>query len=200
MLLDLLPKKYELIEVAFTDREELAQLTHGYIYVPVLEDDDGSVIVESRVICERLLASADASHVVPSPLEGPIWAYADFADGPLEDVLFRIASPSVRDTWPTAFERALYVLIKERKFGAGCVDAWERQQPELLTRARQLLAPTLRTLEKRPFLFGDSPTLADAALYGNCAMLEEASSLSRVSPGLTAFARRVEAYRDKLAR
>ena len=147
----------------------------------------------------RLGLGLSLSVASSNPRHGNSFRY-DFADGPLEDVLFRIASPSVRDTWPTAFERALYVLIKERKFGAGCVDAWERQQPELLTRARQLLAPTLRTLEKRPFLFGDSPTLADAALYGNCAMLEEASSLSRVSPGLTAFARRVEAYRDKLAR
>jgi glutathione S-transferase len=198
MVLDLLPKKYELIEVAFTEREELAKLTNGYIYVPVLEDDDGSVIVESRVICERLLAASGASHLAPPLLEGPIWAYADFADGPLEDVLFRIASPGVRDAWSTSFERALYVLIKERKFGAGCVETWERQQPELLTRARHLLAPTLRTLERRPFLFGDTPTLADAALYGNCAMLEEAGSLSRVSPGLVAFARRVESYRDAL--
>ena len=199
MVLDLLPRKYELIEVSFTDREELAKLTNGYIYVPVLQDDDGSVVVESRVICERLLAPASASHLAPARIEGPVWAYADFCDGPLEDVLFRIASPIVRDAWPSAFERALYVLIKERKFGAGCVTAWEHQQAELLQRARHLLAPTLRTLEQNPFLFGDAPTLADAALYGNCAMLEAAGVLSRVSPGLTAFARRLEAYRDKLA-
>ena len=57
-------------------------------------------------------------------LEGPIWAYADFCDGPLEDVLFRIASPLIRDAWQSPGERALYTLIKERKFGPGCVDLW----------------------------------------------------------------------------
>lgn len=192
MLLDLLRKRYELIEVSFTDREELAKLTGGYIYVPVLQDDDGRVTVDSRAICERLLSTADARQLVPSPLEGPIWAYSDFADGPLEDILFRIASPKVRDAWPTPFARALYVLIKERKFGTGCVEAWERQGAELTARARHLLSPTLSTLSRRPFLFGDAPTLADAALYGNCCMLEEAGVLSNVAPELVAFARRLE--------
>src|SRR5688500_10737044 len=116
MLLDLLGQSYELIEVPYGDRNELAILTGGYIYVPVLVDDTGLVTVESRAICERLLEDGGAG-LVPPPLEGPIWGYHDFCDGPLEDVMFRIGSPHVRDAWPTAGERALYVLVKERKFG-----------------------------------------------------------------------------------
>lgn len=195
MLLDLLGHSYELIETPYTDRNELATLTGGYIYVPVLVDDAGRVLCESRVICEALLRDAPRNALLPSPLQGPIWAYHDFVDGPLEDILFRIASPGVRDAWATPFERALYVLTKERKFGAGCVDAWQREQPALLAKARHLLAPSLSTLEQTPFLFGEAPTLADAALYGNCAMLEEASPqlLPEVSPTLVAFSRRLEA-------
>lgn len=194
ILLDLLRRPYELIEVSYGDRNELAALTGGYIYVPVLVDDAGKVLCESRTICEELLREPSAAALVPSPLEGPIWAYHDFVDGPLEDVLFRISTPAVRDTWGTPFERALYVLIKERKFGAGCVDDWLRDRPALLQKARQLLAPTLSTLERVPFLFGDTPTLADAALYGNCIMLEEADKtlLPQVSPTLLAYARKVE--------
>jgi glutathione S-transferase len=197
MLLDLLGMRYELVEINYGERGELAQLTGGYIYVPVLLADDGSVIVESRRICEHLLGSAAAQQLVPSPLEGPIWAYADFCDGPLEDILFRIASPAIREAWPTPWERALYNLTKERKFGAGCVDAWLKDQPSLLERARQLLAPTLSTLEQQPFLFGARPTLADAALYGNLVMLSEADPalLRSLSPGLSAYQARVEAAR-----
>ena len=33
--------------------------------------------------------------------------------------MFRIGLPAVRDAWPTPGDRALYVLVKERKFGAG---------------------------------------------------------------------------------
>ena len=195
MLLDLLRHPYELIEVSYTDRNELSQLTGGYIYVPVLVNDAGEVICESRVICEELLQGRAASSLVPSPLGGPVWAFHDFVDGPLEDVMFRIGSPAVRDAWPSPGERALYVLIKERKFGAGCVDAWLRERPALIERARHLLGPTLTTLEKSAFLFGVNPTLADAALYGVCIMLEEADPklLPQISPQLVDYARRLEA-------
>ena len=137
---------------------------------------------------------ARSEKLVPAPFQGPIWAYSDFTDGPLEDLLFRIASPAVRDAWPTPFARGLYVLIKERKFGAGCVDAWERDRAALIAKARVLLAPTLQTLAAQRFLFGDRPTLADAALYGQCAMLEagSASLLGAVAPELVTYARRVE--------
>ncbi len=201
MLLDLMGPAYELVEVPYSDRTELATVTGGYIYVPVLVADDGKVLVESRDICEALLATEAGARLVPTPLEGPIWAYADFADGPLEDVMFRIASPAVRDRWTSPSDRALYVLIKERKFGAGAVTAWERDRDALVKKARRLLEPTLKTLKQRPFVFGERPTLADAALYGLCAMLEESDPklLERVAGELAPYMRRVEGARPKAA-
>jgi len=200
MLLDLLPLEYDLVEASYSDRSELARVTGGYIYVPVLVGDDGSVTVESRRICEQLLAGAAGQKLVPAPFEGPIWAYADFCDGSLEDVLFRIAAPAIRDTWEDPGTRALFNLIKERKFGAGCVDAWRNDQAALLARGRHLLAPTLTTLEQQAFLFGARPTLADAALYGNLAMLDEADPalLRSLSPGLAAYKLRLEAVRGRV--
>jgi glutathione S-transferase len=197
MLLDLLGARYDVVEVPYSDREEIARVTGGYVYVPVLVDDAGKVVTESRDICEHLLAGDGGARLLPHPWEGPIWAYADFVDGPLEDVMFRIASPAVRDAWSNAGDRALYVLIKERKFGAGCVDAWRRDQAGLVHKARRLLAPTLRTLAARPFLFGDAPTLADAALYGVCKMLDEADAnlLALVAEPLAGYLRNLEASR-----
>jgi glutathione S-transferase len=194
MLLDLLGRRYEAIEMPYSDRTELATVTGGYIYVPVLVDDDGSVTVDSRDICEKLLAGEAGRRLVPAPLAGPIWGYADFADGPLEDALFRVATPALRDAWQSPSDRALFVLIKERKFGAGCVTAWEKDRDALIARGRRLITPTLETLEARPFLFGDAPTLADAALYGCCAMLEagDPALVDRVSPKLLPFMRRLE--------
>jgi glutathione S-transferase len=173
MVLDLLGLDYECVDVRFGDRSELARLTGGYILVPVLVDDAGGVIPDSRAICAELVQRDSGRRLVPSPWEGPIWAYADWCDGPLEDVMFRIATPLARrqhftDPW----ERALYVFVKERKFGRGCVDEWERGREELIARAQDLLAPSCRTLAHQPFLFGAEPTLADAALYGQVVMLE----------------------------
>jgi glutathione S-transferase len=195
MLLGLLGQRYERVELDYSDRSELASVTGGYIYVPVLVDDQGQVTVESRDICQKLLTSAAAARLVPAPFQGPIWAYADFVDGPLEDVMFRIASPAIRDLWQRPGDRALFVLIKERKFGAGCIDAWLRDREALTARAKHLLSPTLTTLQQQPFLFGKQATLADAALYGCCAMLEGADPalLSGVSDALPSYMRRVEA-------
>jgi glutathione S-transferase len=159
------------VDVPYLDRAELVAATGGYVHVPVLVDDDGTVVVESRAIAERLLARPGGAALVPAPWDGPIWAYHDWVDGPLEDVLFRLASPAVRDAWSRPDERAMYTVMKERKFGAGCVDAWKNARHELIERGRALLAPSARTLAAQPFLFGARPTLADAALYGQFAML-----------------------------
>jgi len=192
--LELLGKKYEYVDVPFLERRELAELTGGYIHVPVLVDDDGSVVTDSRRIAERLVGQAGGARLVPSPWEGPIWAYCDWVDGPLEDVLFRLASPAVRDAWKRPDERAFYTLIKERKFGAGCVDAWAAQREDLIARGKALLAPTVRTLSAQPFLFGDRPSLADAALYGQFAMM---SSDAKLPPAL--FGEVFPAYVERLA-
>jgi glutathione S-transferase len=196
MLLDLSGARYDVVDVPYSDRTEIATVTGGYVYVPVLVDDAGKAITESRDICEHIVAGPAGARLVPAPWEGPIWAYADFVDGPLEDVMFRIASPAVRDAWTNPGDRGLYVLVKERKFGAGCVDLWQREQPSLIGHARRYLAPTLRTLDARPFLFGDAPTLADAALYGVCKMLLEADArlLARVAEPLGAYVHRLEAH------
>src|SRR5260221_14272436 len=54
-----------------------------------------------------------------------------------------------------------------------------------------------RARKQQPFLFGDLPTLADAAVYGNCAMLYEGDPklLDRVSKALLPFMGRLEAAR-----
>jgi glutathione S-transferase len=197
MLLELAGLRHEVVEVRYGEREELAQLTGGYIHVPVLVLDDGEVVTESRQICERLAARPEARHLVPSPLHAAVWAFHDFIDGPVEDVLFRLASPAVRAKWSTAWERALYTLVKERKFGPSCIDAWEGGRSELIQRARAVLEPTRQTLAAQPFVFGDTATLADASLYGLWAMLEAEAPelLNQISPVFGAHARRVEQAR-----
>lgn len=195
MLLDLLGRPYELVEVRYSDRSELAGLTGGYIYVPVWVDEQQRVTVESRSICELLMSGEAGGRLAPEPLQGPIWAYSDFCDGPLEDVLFRIASPLIQDAWQDPGERALFTLIKERKFGAGCIEQWRSARPALTAKARHLLLPTLQTLAAVPFVFGQDPTLADAALYGNLAMLHEADPKlpGELDPSLGAYVERLEA-------
>lgn len=171
----------------------VASFPRGFLICPSrIVSDSGTRPISSR-------GAGQAAWLVPSPLEGPIWGYCDFADGPLEDLTFRIASPEVRDSWPSPSDRALYVMNKERKFGAGCVDAWQRDRELLLSRAQTLLEPSVSTLRKQSFLFGERPTLADAALYGSLLMLEVAGPalVAALSPTLVEYSSRM---REAVAR
>lgn len=191
-LLGLAAVRFEVEDVSYGDRSGLVALTGGYIHVPVLVDDAGVPHVESRAISE-LIVSRFAPALVPSPLEGPVWAYADWSDQVLEDPCFKLAVPGILRRFPRPVDRALYTLIKERKYGAGCVQGWESSAGRLLEQSRAALAPSDRTLSTRAFLFGDRPTLADAALWGQLAMLRYAGiGPAGLGEALPAFIGRLE--------
>ncbi len=193
MALDLCGLDYEVVDVPYGNREELATLTGGYIQVPVLEDGD-DVVFDSRKICERLAAAHPRAMVVDDATRGSVWAYGDWCDGELEDALFRIAVPDVRKRFTTAWERGLFVYIKERRYGAGCVDEWLAERSAWIDKSQRLLEPTIATLGARPFLFGSEATLADACLYGQLKMLEVADELlpGRISPTFVGYMRGLE--------
>lgn len=195
MVLDLLGREYRLVDLSYLDRDEMLAHTGGYAQVPVLVTDGGEAVVDSRAICQVLLDEGDGARLLPSPWQGPIWAYADWCDGPLEDVMFRLASPAIRERFTRPTERALFTFIKERRFGPGCVELWQRERPTLLARAQALLAPTLATLQVQPFVFGAVASLADAALYGQLVMLEvgDPALLAQLAPALPHWLRRLEA-------
>jgi glutathione S-transferase len=186
----------ELVDVPFGERGALATLTGGYIQVPVLETDAGAVITDSRRIVELLVRDdARFAGLVPAADAGAIWAYVDWLASGFEDVAFRLASTGLRHRFKSAWERSLFVFVKERRYGAGCVDAWERDADGLFARLVELLAPTLATLAERPFLFGGAPTLADAALYGQLVMLDfgAADRVAALPAELLAWKARLEA-------
>lgn len=193
MVLDLCGLDYELVDVPYGNRSELVELTGGYIHVPVLVDD-GEVVVDSRRICERFAERFPERLVVDDATRGSVWAYADWCDSELEDALFKLALPGLVARFSDPWERALFVLIKERKYGDGCTKRWAADRDALLARARRLLEPTAATLEARPFLFGAQPTLADAALYGQLYMQSVADELlpGRLASAFPVWMRRLD--------
>ena len=191
-LLGLAGMRAEFEDVPYGDRSGLVEVTGGYIHVPVLVDDAGKVHVDSRAIAQFIVAQVP--RLLASPREGPVWAYADWADQMLEDPCFKLVAPAIRRRFARPADRALYTLIKERKYGAGCVEAWEKSTGALLEQARAALAPTDQTLRVSPFLFGELPTLADAALWGQIAMLRYGGvQPEALGTSLPAWATRLEA-------
>jgi len=149
-------------------------VTGGYIYVLVLVDEAGKVITESRISASTCRSEAGA-RLVPAPWEGPNLGLCGFRGRAARGraVPYRVAA--VRDAWPSASDRALYVLIKERKSSrAGCVDAWQRDQERLIVKASAFSRQPSGPWRRASCSSGPRRTLADAALYGLCKMLEEA--------------------------
>src|SRR5262245_30137823 len=196
MALDLCGAAYEIVDVPYGDRSVLVGATGGYVQVPVLVDG-ARTIVDSAVICRYLVAERGGAGLVPAPWDGPIWAFHDWCDGPLEDVMFRLASPPIADRFTSPAGGAMYVFVKERRYGPGCVETWRRERDALAERARQLLLPVGRTLGRQPYLFGPAPTLADAGLFGQCIMVELAAPglVARLEPALPVWMKRVESER-----
>jgi glutathione S-transferase len=193
--LDLAGASYAIVDVPFGDRDDLARLTGGYIQVPVVELDDGTVVTDSRRIVATLVRDdARFAPLVPAAQAAAVWAYVDWANNQLEDVAFRIATPGLQYRFTRPWERALFVFIKERKYGAGCVDAWYRDADNLAARLDELLAPTIAGLASRPFVLGDTPTLADAALYGHIVMMEfgKPDRVAALHPAIHAWRQRLE--------
>lgn len=186
----------DVVDVPYGDRDELARLTGGSIQVPVVVTDDGAVLTDSRRIMATLVARDPRfAGLMPAAEAGPIAAYVDWALGALEDVAFRLATPGLALRFGRPWERALFTFIKERRYGAGCVAGWDRDADLLAEQLAALLAPTVTTLRVRRFLFGDRPTLADAALYGQLVMLEFGAPdrVAALDPELLDWKRRLEA-------
>ena len=191
---------YELVEVPYMERQEVAALTGGVIVLPVLAD--GATVVWDSPRITAYLDERHAPSLRPSPLVGAASVYERWSDNVLEDVAFRLASPAIEKRIPEhnggrQDARAMFRFVKERKFGAGCIEAWDKSAPELRARLQALLLPLARTLEAQPFLLGAQASVADAAVYGNLHMLEWGTpGWVRASvPELSAWYARVHAAR-----
>ena len=190
---------FEPVEVPYLDRRELVALTGGYAHVPVLEDE-GRVITDSA----RITAYLDERYQ-PSLRVDPLAVVIEqWAEGPLEDVAFRVATPGVEARFAQLQggredARALFRLVKERRYGAGCVDAWRREADALSSRLADLLAPIAETVARRPFLLGETPSLADAAVYGQLVMVESGAPgwIAARMPSLRDWSERLRAARGK---
>ena len=191
---------HEVVEVPYLDRRELVSITGGSIHVPVLVDGDQVVRESARITAyldARYQPSLRPAGLGPAPV-----IFEQWSDLCVEDVAFRIATPGIDArigelNGGRQDARALFRLIKERKFGAGCIEDWQARAPELYTRLRELLAPIALGLESTPFLLGAEPTVADAALFGNLWMIEwaEPGAVRAHLPGLRAWYERVLARR-----
>ncbi len=161
----------ELVDVPYLERHELVAVSGG-VMVPVLVD--GATVVKDS---PAIMAYLDQQYA-PSLRENPLGVIVEqWSDTTLEDVAFRLACPGLEDlvtrvNGGRADVRAMYRLVKERRYGAGCIEAWKHDAVTYSAQLKSMLAPVAAALERTPYLLGDALSLADAAVVGQLSMVE----------------------------
>jgi 2-polyprenyl-3-methyl-5-hydroxy-6-metoxy-1,4-benzoquinol methylase len=163
---------HEIVDVPLCDPRQILELTHGQYYqAPVIADLVTREVLwesgpESSDIARYLAALATELHLFPEDRHGLQDLLTRYIENDLEAVGFKICD-SEHELWlKNEVERGLLRRHKERKFGLGCLEEWKKNQPALIQRFHQLLAPLDHMLGNDPFLLGENPTYADYALYG----------------------------------
>lgn len=153
---------------AASDRSVIWRLTRQrYYQVPVVRD--GRTVVfetgeDSQVIAKYLDTKFELG-LFPREWAGVqqvLWRYFEHE---VEAAAFKLSHARYRE-WLPAAEWLPFVRYKERRFGAGCLDRWLEQQPQLLAELAARLAPAENMLLGKPFLLGSRPLFADVNLYG----------------------------------
>lgn len=174
----------EVVEVPYLAREELVAVS-GDVVVPVLVDG-ATVVTDSP----RIVGYLEQKGGVPLTTEPLSVVLEQWADETFEEVAFRAACPGLEDflrKTQGAEARAMFRLIKERKYGAGIIERWRAEADVWVAKTKAMLAPLEATLRTRPFLLGGAPSVADCAVVGQLHMLEVAQPgfVRAHAPGLT---------------
>ena len=157
-------------EIPNWDRSELLRLTDGAYYsVPVLLHDE-RIIYETRTDSQDVARYVDTTFahgaLFPLALDGLQAIVIDFLENEVESLTFKLADIHYVPGIPDVVARGMTVRHKERKFGRGCIEQWQRDEPAIRAQADALLARFETTLLHSPFLFGDSPVYSDFLLFG----------------------------------
>ena len=161
---------YATRNVSNGDRREVIELTRGaYYQVPVLSHD-------AEVVFESSPSSVDVARYVERKFGGgrlfpPRWEglqriVIPYIENEVESITFKLVDPHYLREIQDPIERGMVRRHKERKFGPGCEERWERERPLLQAEAERLLLPFDLTLANRRFLFDEDPVFSDFALFG----------------------------------
>lgn len=162
--------EFETREVPNWDRSELLRLTGGAYYaVPVLQHG-GRIIFESGTDTQDVARFVDdtwfGGRLFPADIEAAHLCVIEFLENEVEARTFKLVDIHWIPTIPDVAHRGMVIRHKERKFGRGCVDAWRRDAVQIRAELDALLVRFEMTLQRRSFLFGDTPVYADFLLFG----------------------------------
>ncbi|MDX2079249.1 MAG: glutathione S-transferase N-terminal domain-containing protein [Terrimicrobiaceae bacterium] len=196
--LEALGVAFDVRNVSNADRREVIEATAGaYYQVPVLVHDGRAVFEtsgESNDVARYVDRTFANGSLFPAAHEGIQRIVVPYIEDRVESVTFRLVDPSYLRDLSDPVERTMIRRHKERKFGAGCIEAWDASRDDLLREAESLLKPFDLILENSLFLFGEAPVFSDFALFGILGNLTY-RDYNEVPPSLV----RIKEWRERMA-
>jgi glutathione S-transferase len=160
--------KFKIINIPNGDRTLVWRLSRKRYYgVPVVRDGRSvifEVSEESQVIAKYLDDKLKLG-LFPWEFEGVQRILWNYIENEIEGIGFRLNDIYWREMVPES-DQLRFLRHKERKFGRGCIEAWKKQQKELLARLDERLIPFEEMLMFKPFLLDIRPRFVDFDLYG----------------------------------
>jgi SAM-dependent methyltransferase/glutathione S-transferase len=184
---------YEIVNLNVGDPSPVIKLTKGeYYQVPVLEDLFSHDVIFDKSpsgddVPKYIESLAPLIRLFPGEVDGTHRIFLHYIENECESWGFKVCDAYGENWLKTDLERGLHRRHKERKFGIGCIQAWQRDIVQLIEGFHKSIQPFEQVLADRPFLTGERPVYADYALCGvignflfpgntslpeNCLMLE----------------------------
>lgn len=160
--------RFKVTNLRINDRSLIWRLTkQRYYQVPVVRDGRNVLFeaAEDTQVIAKYLDDKLQLGLFPPRLEGIqslIWRHLE---SEVEGAGFKLNDIHWREFVPKA-DACGFVRHKERRFGRGCLDAWSRQEAELLAGLSHALVPYDQMLLAHPFLIDEQPRFVDFDLFG----------------------------------
>ncbi len=176
------------------DRPELFAMTAGYRRIPVMQFG-ADIYCDSQCILRELERRFPTPSFFPGPGKGMPWAVSRWTDGPLFDLLFRVAFAPVMDALPPALvtDRSRLYLGPNADLRKEAADL-----PHVLAQLRGHLGWLEAQLGSgKPYLTADAPSVADAfawhIMWFFRARYAEVGTFMEEFPGIAAWEERMKA-------
>ena len=159
---------FKIVNIPSGDRTLVWRMSkQRYYQVPIIRDGRNVVFEmdESSQVIAKYLDDRLQLGLFPRELEGIQSLIWRFIESDVEGVGFKLNDIYWREFVPPA-ERLGFLRHKERRFGRGCLEAWQAQQKELLRELAKRLLPFEEMLLYKRFLLEDRPRFVDFDLYG----------------------------------
>jgi ubiquinone/menaquinone biosynthesis C-methylase UbiE/glutathione S-transferase len=163
---------FDMVNLHVGDPTPVIQITKGeYYQAPVLQDlFSHEVIFDKSPDCMDVPRYIDTLapllRLFPGEVDGLHRILLHYIENECESHSFKVCDANWEKWIKNDIERGLHRRHKERKFGAGCLDAWRRDLKRLIESFHQCIQPFEQLLAGKPFLTGDRPVYADYALCG----------------------------------